>query len=280
MHMIVATLVLFVLQARADTTDDLLAQAAAALKKGNAEEALTLASKAIAADAKNARAHYVRGAAHDGLRKFKEAVDDFTKAFELDPKLADAVDRRGSAHFKLGNIKDSAADFDKFLALRPDQFPGHWRRGITLYYAGQFAEGKKQFAGYEQVDTNDVENAVWHFICAARVDGVEKARAGMLKIGLDRRVPLMVVNELFRGKAKPEDVLAAAEADRVTPRERTQRLFYAHLYLGLYHEAHGDAKRALAHLAKAAEEHKIPGHYMWETARVHLELRRKEAGKK
>lgn len=275
MHMIVATLVLFILQARG-AADDLLAQAAAALNKGQAQEALTLANKAIAADAKNAQAHYVRGAAHDALRQFKEAVDDFTKALALDPKFADALDRRGSVHFKLGHIKESVADFDKFLTLRPAAGPGHWRRGITLYYAGQFAEGKKQFAGYEQVDTNDVENAVWHFICAARVDGLEKARAAMLKIGHDKRVPLMVVNDLFRGKAKPEDVLTAAAADKVTPRERTQRLFYAHLYLGLYHESHGDAKRALEHLAKAAEEHMILGHYMWETARVHLELRRKK----
>ena len=258
----------------AESADELLAKAVAALKKGQAAEAVKLADQVIAADAKNSQAYYLRGLAHDAQREFKKSLEDFSKALELNPKAADALDRRGSAHFKLGNIKESVADFDKFIALKPEEEPGHWRRGISLYYAGKFAEGRKQFEGYEKVDTNDVENAVWHFICAAREVGVEKARAKMLKIGHDKRVPMMVVYELFKGKAKPEDVLAAAEADKVTPRERTQRLFYAHLYLGIWYETQGDAKKTLEHLTKAAEEHKIPGHYMWETARVHLELRR------
>jgi lipoprotein NlpI len=278
MRLLLTTLFLFSLaaHARADTVDELLAQAAAALKKGKTDDALILANKAIAADAKNAQAYYLRGAAHDQQRKFKEAVEDFSKTIELNPKAAEAYDRRGSAHFKLGHIKEAIDDFDKFVALRPDEEPGHWRRGIAHYYAGKFAEGKQQFEGYQKVDTNDVENAVWQYICAARVIGAEKARAGMLKIGHDKRVPMMVVYDLFRGKAKPEDVLAAAKADEVTPRERTQRLFYAHLYLGIWFETQGDAKRTLEHLTKAVEDHKIPGHYMWETARVHLELRQKE----
>lgn len=258
----------------ADSADELLAKAVVALKKGQAAEAVKLADQAIAADAKNSQAYYLRGLAHDAQREFKRSLEDFTKALELNPKAADALDRRGSAHFKLGNIKESVADFDRFIALRPDEEPGHWRRGISLYYAGKFAEGRKQFEGYEKVDTNDVENAVWHFICAAREVGSDPAQAKMLKIGHDKRVPMMVVYELFKGKAKPEDVLAAAEADKVTPRERTQRLFYAHLYLGIWYETRDDAKKTLEHLTKAAEEHKIPGHYMWETARVHLELRR------
>ena len=66
-------------------------------------------------------------------------------------------------------MKESLADFDKFLALRPAEKNGHWKRGISLYYAGRFEDGKKQFEGYENVDTNDVENAVWHFLCNARV---------------------------------------------------------------------------------------------------------------
>ena len=41
--------------------------------------------------------------------------------------------------------------------------------------------------------------------------GVDKARAGILKIGRDRRVPMMEVYALFAGKAQPADVLAAAK---------------------------------------------------------------------
>src|SRR5208283_4729806 len=158
------------------------------------------------------------------------------QVLKLDPTAAEVYDRRGSIHFKLGKMKESLADFDRFLELRPKEFAGHWRRGITCYYAGSFDEGRKQFEGYEKVDTNDVENAVWHFLCLARAEGPDKARASILKIGKDARVPMMQVYALYAGKGKPEDVIAATEASKPTPEQLHVRLFYAHLYLGLYYE--------------------------------------------
>src|SRR5262249_31316097 len=151
----------------------------------------------------------------------------------------------------------------------------HWKRGITCYYLGKFDEGKKQFEGYEKVDTNDVENAVWHFLCAARATNVEKARAGMLKIGKDERVPMMQVYDLYLGKAKPEEVLAAVKEGDPKGDKLTERLFYAHLYLGLYYEVQGDKKLALEHLTKATDDYKI-GHYMWDVAHVHRDLLKKD----
>jgi lipoprotein NlpI len=130
----------------------------------------------------------------------------------------------------------------------------------------------------EKVFGNDVENAVWHYLCVARASGVEKARASLLKIGKDRRVPMMEVYDLFAGKAKPADVLTAARAGK-PPRELlNQQLFYAHLYLGLYYETLGDKKQTLEHLQQAANEHRI-GHYMWDVARVHRDLLEKAVKK-
>src|SRR5262249_37634013 len=147
-----------------------------------------------------------------------------------------------------------------------------WQRGISLYYAGKYAEGMKQFNAYEKVSTTDVENGVWHFLCAAKKDGVAKARKGMLQIGEDERVPMMKGYELFKGKAKAADVLAEAKAGRVSEDLRKQQLFYAHLYLGLYHDVTGDVKKAKEHLALAASDKYRIKHYMGEVARVHHEL--------
>ena len=158
-------------------------------------------------------------------------------------------------------MAESLADFNKFLELQPGEKPGHWKRGISLYYAGKFKDGKEQFESYEKVDTNDVENAVWHYICNARAVGPEKARAALLKIGKDQRVPMMEVYALFAGKAKPADVLAAAKADDPPAAQLKTRLFYAHLYLGIYHDILGDQKQALEHMTEAAEKYRI-GHYM------------------
>jgi lipoprotein NlpI len=259
---------------RADTVDDLLARARTALAKGQADEALALAGKALALDPRSVPAYLVRGGAHESLQQHTEAIADCDEAIRLDPKAAEAYNRRGSERFKLGQIKESIADFDRFLELKPEEKPGHWKRGISYYYAGRFDEGRRQFEGYEAVDRNDVENAVWRYLCMARDVGPAKARAAMLKVDNDRRVPMMEVYALFSGKAKPADVLAAARAGRPPAAQLNERLFYAHLYLGLYYEAEGDRKQAEEHLARAAQDHKIR-HYMWDVAHVHLELLRK-----
>jgi lipoprotein NlpI len=261
--------------ARADTPEELRKQATEALDKGDKDKAIELASKAIDADPKDPRGYLFRGTLHGALRHYAEAVADFNKCIEVDPKLADAYQRRGCEQFKHGKVAESLADFDKYLELRPDQKPGHWQRGISLYYAGKFEEGRKQFEGYEKVDTNDVENAVWHFLCATRLDGVEKARANMLKIGKDKRVPMSQVYALYHGDLKPADVLAAAEDADLKPGPRQQALFYAYLYVGLYQEVSGDKKKALEHLELAADKYRID-HYMGDVARVHRDMLRKE----
>jgi lipoprotein NlpI len=254
--------------AQAETADELLTKARVAWKNGQREEALRLATQAVEAAPQNGKARLARGIYHDGLRKHKEALGDFENVLRLDPNLVEVHHHRGCTHFKLGKIKESLADFDRYLSLRPNEKPGHWQRGITCYYASEYEEGRKQFEGYEKVDANDVENAVWRYLCMAKSAGVEKARSDILKIGKDRRVPMMEVYALFSGNAKPEDVLAAAKAGEPSPAELNERLFYAHLYLGLYHEAQGDKKLAKEHLTQA-ESHPID-HYMWDVARVHV----------
>jgi lipoprotein NlpI len=255
--------------------DELLRQARAAFEAGKTDEALKVAGQAIEADAKNPRPAAVRGMMHAALARHEEAVADFTAALKLDPQAADLYNRRGVEQFKLGRIKESIDDFDRFIALRPDQERSHWQRGISYYYAGRYKDGANQFAAYQTFDDNDVENAVWRYLCMARDVGAPQARQSLLKIKQDPRVPMMEVYALYKGDLKPEDVLAAARAGEPGPRELNSRLFYAHLYLGLYHEAAGDAKAALQHLSKAADEHKI-GHYMWDVARVHAARLRKQ----
>ncbi len=261
--------------AQSPSVAELLRDAQAALKEGKTEEALRLAGDAIKADPKNAHVHFARGVIYESLSKHKEAVADFDKAIALDPKGAAAYNHRGSEHLKLGHFTESIKDFDKYLQLKPEDEPGHWRRGIAYYYAGKFDEGRKQFEGFQTVDGNDVENAVWRYLCMARASGADRARQNMLKIGNDRRVPMMQIYALFSGRAKPDDVLSAAKAGNASPEQRTERLFYAHLYLGLYHDAVGDKQLALEHLTKAANDYKI-GHYMWDIALVHRDLLRKE----
>lgn len=259
----------------ADGVEELVDQGRRALVQGKVDAAIQLATQALAQDAKCAPAFLLRGTGFEAIQQHEKAIADFDSAIKFQADLAEAYNHRGSEQFKLGRFAASLADFDKFLELRPDQFAGHWRRGISCYYAGRFDEGRKQFEGYEKVDTNDVENAIWHYLCTARATSVAEARKRLLKIGADRRVPMMQVYALFAGKMRPEEVLQAVEMGQPAAEQLNQRLFYAHLYLGLYYEVEGDKRLALEHLTHAADDHKI-GHYMWDVARVHRDLLRQE----
>ncbi len=263
--------------ARGDTTDDYMQQAGHALNNRDARKAIELAGKAIEANPKDARGYLLRGSGFEMLRQHDKAIADFTRCIERDPKLAVAYDHRGSEQFILGHIKESLDDFDKFLTLQPKAAPSHWKRGISLYYARRYEDGRKQFKDGDKVFGNDVENAVWHFICNAKLKGVGKAREEILKIGKDDRVPMMVVYDLFMGKCKPDEVLKAAEAGEVPAPLWKQQLFYAHLYLGLYYDAKGDKAKALHHMKLAGGEYRLG--YMGDVAHVHAELLEKEAKK-
>ncbi|MCE9606777.1 MAG: tetratricopeptide repeat protein [Planctomycetia bacterium] len=184
----------------------------------------------------------------------------------------DMLEQRGSDHFRASRFTASVADFDQEIKLDPRRAPWHWKRGISLYYAGRYADGAKQFEGYQTVDGNDVENAVWRFLCQARDPnvGLEKARREMLTIKDDRRVPMTQIYALYHGDLKPDDVVAAAKLGNPPESVLAQRLFYAHLYLGLYFEVLGDLPAAKLQM-KEAVARKID-HYMGDVAVVHEKL--------
>jgi lipoprotein NlpI len=258
----------------ADNLETLLKAGAGALQKGKTDDALESANKAVTAAPKDARGYYLRGNVYATLRKHKDAIADFDKCLELDPKLAGAYRQRGEEHFKLAQIDKSLADFDRFLELQPAARPSHWQRGIALYYAGKYKEGAEQFHAGEKDFHADAENAVWHYLCNEKIVGAEKARAAILKVDPDRRVPMMVVYDLFAAKAKPEDVLTAVSEGKPEGQDLKIRQFYANLYLGLYYDSIGGKKKAREHLEKAGADEKIGG-YMGDVARVHVKLMEK-----
>ncbi len=173
------------------------------------------------------------------------------------------------ADFERGAVAESAAGFDRLVKLLPSEAPRLWQRGIALYYAGRYGDCRAQFESHRTVNPNDVENAAWHFLCVARAESPEKARAALLPVGPDSRVPMREIYQMFRGELSPQQMLAAAD-DRATAQ------FYAELYAGLYYEALGNGEAALKHIATAAQDRYAVGGYMHTVARVHLDLLRRK----
>jgi tetratricopeptide (TPR) repeat protein len=177
---------------------------------------------------------------------------------------------RAISDFDRGRLEASAAGFDRVAELAPDVAPQLWQRGIALYYVGRYRDCREQFESHRTVNPNDVENAAWHFLCVAREESPASALAALLPVGPDPRAPMTEIYRMFRGEVTPEAVLAAGEQGGERGR------FYAHLYVGLYHEAFGRAGHARTHITVAADERfAAVGGYMQMVARVHrIELDR------
>ena len=198
-----------------------------------------------------------------------------TSLLEIKPKMASGYYHRGRARFCMGKIKECCEDFDQYIKLEPSASNRQWERGIALYYAKRFKEGAQQFEEYQTYHDNDVENSTWRFLCVAKTEGIKKAQDTLLKIKNDRRIPMMKIYAMYQGKAKPADVMAEATkekagGEKLDDASLNRRKFYAHLYIGLYHEATGKKELAKKHIL-LARKHKID-HYMWDVANIHANL--------
>ena len=249
----------------------MMTQVVRLMAAGENEKALQLVGDVIAADPGNPRAYHFRGQVHRELRMNGEAVADYSRVLELNPddKLrAETFQARGECHFKLGKFRESVADFDARLELRPAEDAYHWQRGISYYYAGEYEKGYQQFERHQTVNSQDVENAVWHFLCKARATDISEARASLIAISGDQRVPMMEVQALFAGKSTPEKVMEKARGGEVDRETLDRQLFYGHLYLALWFMGSGDNDRETRHIAQA-EKYADGRGYMGDVARVH-----------
>ncbi len=171
---------------------------------------------------------------------------------------------RAVIEFENGRFAESAALFDTLANGDPDHAPHLWQRGIALYYAGRYDDCRRQFESHRTVNPDDVENAAWHFLCVARAESPAKAKAALLPVGPDARVPMREVYQMFRGSLAPDQILSAAGNE-------PEAQFYGHLYLGLYFDALGMKDRAREHITiAAADRFARSGGYMHMVARVHL----------
>ena len=181
---------------------------------------------------------------------------------------AEEIFGRALTDFQSGRFQQAADEFDMVAKLEPGLAPQLWQRGIALYYAGRYKDCRAQFELHRTVNPNDVENAAWHFLCVARQESPEKARAALLPVGPDPRVPMRQIYQMFRGEMTPEKMLASAGTE-------PQSQFYAHLYAGLYFEAIGNKKGAVEQITIAAEDRYSGFGYMYTVARLHRDLLRR-----
>jgi len=103
------------------------------------------------------------------------------------------------------------------------------------------------------VNAGDMEVAFWHYLCVARMDGLERARENLIEVAGEKRVPMPELYQLFEGEGSEADVWLAVEEGDPNKNERNQREFFANYYLGLYKLATGKLELADELIGKALE---------------------------
>jgi len=194
-------------------------------------------------------------------------LQEWNNNINTQPNNLNAYIRRGMVYFKLGKIEESIQDFDHAEKLDTQITPYLWQRGLAYYYAERFAEGAKQFEYDLTVNSQDVEETVWRYLCMARLSGVTEARNSLLSVKNDPRKIMKSVYDFFAGNCSQEDVLNVGKLTGLKGK------FYSHLYLGLYYEAENNCELAQEYIVKAADKYKIDD-YMWYLAVVHKQLRK------
>ena len=176
--------------------------------------------------------------------------------------------------FRRGDVRGSVKSFDGAIAADERFAPLLWQRGLSLYYAEDYAAGAQQFRKDVALNPNDTEEAIWTFLCEARMPnlGFDAARERLLVVGKDPRPYMRTTYELFAGRASEEDLARVGHDGGLGSAPD----FYAKLYLGLLNEAKGETAKAREYLRAAADSPYGPksNDYMWALAKVHVQERK------
>ena len=226
--------------------EEFFLQAIDALQARNTNAVLELVDRAVGVDVTNRFAYIKRAQLLDIFSLDERAVKDYTIAISYDPTFADVYQLRGCSHFKAGRLDDAVADWNTFLKLKPDKESLHWQICVAYALQGQYNEGRNQFEWHWTANTKDVEVALWHFMCTARLDGLEKARGAMMEVELseDKRVPMETLYNFYAGKLTEADVWLAVEQGAPDAEERAKREFFTNYYIGVHRQAEGKLAEA------------------------------------
>ena len=177
----------------------------------------------------------------------------------------------GAALFLHGRVTASVDAFTLATQWNNSVNGTLWQRGCAMFYTEQLAEAAAQFAFDVTGNPNDTEESVWHWLCQARAQGVPYAAAHLLITTGETRPYMVAVYSLYRDSSTAAEQRVLALCSNAG----TQEGFYAHLYYGLWAEAHGRLSTAEAHLRSAglSAYGATSGDYMWWLARVHNAVR-------
>lgn len=127
------------------TAKEFVARGERKLVAGRQDAAVKDFSAALAKDADNAPALYLRGKAFTQSGDPRTALEDLSAAIKLDGDKYEYRVARGVAQRALGKTDEALADFSAAIRSDPSQWEGYNQRGLTQFHAGKMADAEADF---------------------------------------------------------------------------------------------------------------------------------------
>lgn len=170
-----------------------------------------------------------RGMAHQALREYEPAIQDYDQAIELDPDYAQAYNNRATAYHSKGIYTRALQDYTTAIKLNPrDPLPFR-SRGITHFCLGHFDEALKDLTTAFQLDSSDSFSAIWLYLAQMKRDGVTATDLSGMAAGLNLKEWPGEVIRLFSGSLRPDEFLSAMPDEAAEKQKwlRCEALFFA-----------------------------------------------------
>ena len=103
------------------------------LREKEARQKISLFTKALEMDPKNAPAFFHRGGAYQAAKDYDLALRDLDQAITLQPDYAVAYNQRGNVYYDRKQYDRALADYSRAIALKPDYSTAYANRGSTYY---------------------------------------------------------------------------------------------------------------------------------------------------
>ena len=198
-----------------------------------------------------ARLFNSRGIAHQALRDYSAAIQDYDQALRINPSYPEALNNRGTAFHSKGIYDRAIQDYTASIKLDHTNPITFRSRGITHFCLGHFDDAEKDLKLAIDLDPSDTFSAIWLYLSQARRDGVSSVNlstlASRLKLG---EWPGPVVR-LFAGTLEPKDFLTSLDGPDAGSDafRRCEALFF----LGEFSLLNGDRDKAMQYFRSAVE---------------------------
>lgn len=234
------------------------------------DEAIRLTDEALVISPDNPLIYRFRTGIHFESGDMEGTREDLTHIMRLDGASVPLLNERAMINFRLGDFRKSVIDFDDVLRLDSQQARNAWMRGISLYYAGEYEAGRRQFEFVQRNHPDDIENALWKFMCTAKYHGLGVARVTLVTKNKDSREPMEQIHAFYKGRISESEFLAGLESLQGSPAQIKQAKFFGYMYLGLFYDAIGENDKSFDNVRQAVGPYYSEGQFLAVVADVHL----------